>query len=125
MIKGSHDRMTRRSAMALGGAGIAGILLPGGAHAATKMRYVTPFNFSLSYSAIFYARTGGFFDREGLDVEVINGKGAATAAHLVIAAQAEIARTGGANYIVSKVDSEAPLVAIGTIAQVSPFFMVS
>ena len=118
-------QMNRRKALTLGAAGIAGVLMPVGARAATKMRFVTPFNFSLSYSSVFYAKVGGFFEKEGLDVEVLNGKGAATAAQLVIAAQAEIARTGGANYITSKVDAEAPLISIATIAQVSPFFMVS
>ena len=117
--------ITRRQTLGGAASVLGGLVLPVKARAATKMRYVTPFNFSLSYSAVFYARTGGFFDREGLDVEVINGKGAATAAQLVIAAQAEVARTGGANYIVSRVDSGAPLISIGTIAQISPFFMVS
>jgi NitT/TauT family transport system substrate-binding protein len=117
--------MDRRQTLGLGlGAGAA-LLLPAGAQAATHMRFITPFNFSLSYAAVFHAKAGGFFDREGLDVEVQNGKGAATAATLVIAGQAEIARTGGANYITSRVDADAPLVSIATIAQVSPFFLVS
>jgi NitT/TauT family transport system substrate-binding protein len=115
----------RRQALSLGLAGAAELLMPVGAQAATRMRFVTPFNFSLSYSAVFYAKSGGFFEQEGLDVDVLNGKGAATAAQLVIAAQAEVARTGGANYIQSKVDSDAPLISIATIAQGSPFFMVS
>ena len=54
---------------------MAGLLMPVGAKAATKMRFVTPFNVSLSYSSVFYAKVGGFFEKEGLDVEVINGKG--------------------------------------------------
>ncbi|MDF2117459.1 ABC transporter substrate-binding protein [Roseiarcaceae bacterium H3SJ34-1] len=95
------------------------------AQALRKVRFITPFNFSLSYASVFYAQVGGFFAKEGLDVEVINGKGAATAAQLVIAGQAEIARTGGANYITSRVDSNAPLVSVATIAQISPFYMVS
>jgi NitT/TauT family transport system substrate-binding protein len=124
-----RDRLsppTRRDALALGLASVAGLVMPVGAQAATtRMRYVTPFNFSLSYAAVFYAKAGGFFDREGLDVDVVNGKGAATAAQLVIAAQAEVARTGGANYITARIDAGAPLISIATIAQVSPFFLVS
>ena len=99
--------------------------MPVAAGATTRMRYVTPFNFSLSYSAVFYAKAGGYFDTEGLDVDIQNGSGAATAAQLVIATQADVARTGGANYITARVDAGAPLVSIGTIAQVSPFFLVS
>ena len=90
-----------------------------------KVRFITPFNFSLSYSSVFFAKVGGFFEKEGLDVEVINGKGASTAAQLVIAGRAEIARTGGANYITARVDAGAPLVSVATIAQISPFYMVS
>src|SRR4051794_29306949 len=90
------------------------------AQALRKVRFITPFNFSLSYASVFFAQVGGFFEKEGLDVEVINGKGAATAAQLVIAGQAEIARTGGANYITSRVDAGAPLVSVATIAQISP-----
>ena len=117
--------LTRRDALALGlGAG-ASLLTPLAARSATAMRYVTPFNFSLSYSPVLFAAAGGFFAREGLDVEVVNGKGATTAMQLVIAAQAQVARTGGGNYLVGKVNSGAPLVAIGTIAQVSPFYIVS
>lgn len=115
----------RRQALSLGLASAVACVIPAGARAATKMHFVTPFNFSLSYSAVFYAKAAGIFEKEGLDVEVLNGKGAATAAQLVIAAQAEVARTGGANYIQSKVDSDAPLISIATIAQGSPFFMVS
>ena len=117
--------LTRRNTLGLAAAGLGGLVLPMRARAATRMTFVTPFNFSLSYSAVFHAKTGGFFDRECLDVEVINGKGAATAAQLVIAGQAQVARTGGANYIVSRVDSNAPLVSIATIAQISPFFLIS
>ena len=123
-------RPSRRDTLLTGLGGIAGLVLPGAARAAgaagaTKMHFVTPFNFSLSYAAVFYAVAGGFFEKQGLDVEVINGKGASTAAQLVIAAQAEVARTGGANYITARVDAGAPLVSIATIAQVSPFFLVS
>ncbi|HEY8578429.1 MAG TPA: ABC transporter substrate-binding protein [Beijerinckiaceae bacterium] len=123
----SGPRMDRRRFGALAAGTVGGLLMPAGVNAQglRKMRFVTPFNFSLSYSTIFYAKAAGFFEKEGLDVEVLNGKGAATAAQLVIAGQAEVARTGGANYITVRVDSGAPLISIATIAQVSPFFMVS
>ena len=117
--------ITRRRTLALGASSLGGLVLPAAGARTVKFRYVTPFNFSLSYSAVFHAKTGGFFEREGLDVEVINGRGAALASTLVIAGQAEVARTGGANYIVSKVESDAPLIAIATIAQVSPFYLIS
>lgn len=121
------SQLDRRRFGALGAGALGALLLPSGVNAQglRKMRFVTPFNFSLSYSAPFYAKAAGFFEKEGLDVEIINGKGAATAAQLVIAGQAEVARTGGANYIVARVKAGAPLISIATVAQVSPFFMVS
>lgn len=122
----SHE-IDRRRFTAAAGASLA--LLAGAGHVVAqplrKVRFVTPFNFSLSYASVFHAKVAGFFEQEGLDVEVINGKGATTAAQLVIAGQAEIARTGGANYITSRVDAGAPLISIATIAQISPFYMVS
>ncbi len=57
-------------------------------------------------------------------MEVVNGKGASVALQLVIAGQAQVSRSGGANYMVARVNSGAA-VSIGTIAQVSPFFVVS
>ena len=119
--------MDRRAFATGAGSAVALLAAPRNARGQSlrKVRFVTPFNFSLSYSSVFYAQAGGFFAKEGLDVEVINGKGAATAAQLVIAGQAEIARTGGANYITVRVGANAPLVSIATIAQISPFYMVS
>lgn len=95
------------------------------AFAADKFRFITPFGYSLSFSAVMFGKTGGFYKKEGLDIQVIGGKGAAMAAQMTIADQSDVGRTGGANYIVSKVKNGAPLVSIGTIAQVSPFFIIS
>ncbi len=116
---------SRRDAIMMAASASAGLLVPIQARAATAMRYVTPFNFSLSFSPVLYAVASGLFAKEGLDVEVVNGKGASVALQLVIAGQAQVSRSGGANYMVARVNSGAPLVAIGTIAQVSPFFIVS
>ncbi|MGE0629334.1 MAG: ABC transporter substrate-binding protein [Hyphomicrobiaceae bacterium] len=95
------------------------------AYAADKFRFITPFGYSLAFSPVLYGKTGGFYEKEKLDVEVIGGKGAALAAQMTIADQSDVGRTGGANYIVSKVKNGAPLISIATIAQVSPFFIIS
>ncbi|MBL8379952.1 MAG: ABC transporter substrate-binding protein [Burkholderiales bacterium] len=117
--------LSRRQALGLAAAGGAALLLPQATHATTRLRFVTPFNFSLSYSPVFYAVTQGYFAKEGLDVEVINGKGASLAAQLVIASQADVGHTGSSNYIIAKVNSAAPLIAIATFSQVSPFYLIS
>lgn len=117
--------MTRRSAIGWATAGAAAMLLPITAGAATRLRFVTPFNFSLSYAPVFYAAAQGYFSKDGIDVEVINGKSASLAAQLVVASQAEMAHTGGVNYIIAKVNSAAPLISIATFSQSSPFYVIS
>ena len=119
------SKMTRRDALKFGAGAGAALLTPGSSRAADSMKYITPFNFSLSFSPVLYAIASGLFEKEGLDVEAINGKGASIALQLVIAGQGQVARTGGANYMVARVNSGAPLTAIGTIAQTSPFYLVS
>ena len=90
-----------------------------------KFRFMTPFGYSLAFAPVLYARAGGFLAKEGLDAEIIAGKGAALAAQMTIAGQAEAARTGAGNYMVARINNGAPLIAIATIAQVSPFYVLS
>lgn len=106
-------------------AAVAPVAFPRLAFAADKFRFITPFGYSLSFSAVLFGKTGGFYKKEGLDMEVIGGKGAAMAAQMTIANQSDVGRTGGANFIVSKVKNGAPLKSIATIAQGSPFFVIS
>ena len=44
---------------------------------------------------------------------------------MTIAGQMEAARTGAGNFMVARVNNGAPLISIATIAQVSPFFVLS
>ncbi len=105
-----------------GGATWAGL---GFSQAHGKFRFMTPFGYSLAFAPVLYAKAGGFLAKEGLDGEILGGKGAALAAQLAIAGQVEASRTGAGNYIVARVNNGAPLVSIATIAQVSPFFVLS
>lgn len=95
------------------------------AQGAAKFRFMTPFGYSLAFAPVLYAKAGGFLAKEGLDGEIVGGKGAALSAQMTIAGQMEAARTGAGNYIVARVNNGAPLVSIATIAQVSPFFVIS
>lgn len=116
--------ISKRALLTIGGGGALAFLLSGSGQAATSLRFVTPARFSLSDAAVFYAKAAGFFKREGLDVDFVKGAGANGAQQRVVASQADIARTGGAGYIVSRVNVNAPLISIATIAQTSSFFMV-
>lgn len=105
----------------------AALLCAGGPAAAQSntFRFITPFSFSLSFAAVLYSDAAGYYSDEGLDMELEAAKGAAMAAQMVLADQMDVGRTGGTNYIVSRVDNGAPLISIATIAQLSPFFIIS
>lgn len=116
---------TRRGFMqsALGGAVL--LSMPHGARAATTFNFITPFSFSLAFAPVLYASAAGYYEDEGLDATIQSGKGAALAAQMTIAKQMDSGRTGGTNYIVSRINDGAPLTSIATIAQLSPFFIIS
>lgn len=95
------------------------------AQGTSKFRFMTPFGYSLAFAPVLYAKAGGFFAKEGLDADIVGGKGAALSAQMTIAGQMEAARTGAGNFMVARINNGAPLVSIATIAQVSPFFVLS
>ncbi len=124
--------MKRRNFLAAGAAAASYPLIAPGmgigrlmAQETGRMMFLTPQGFSLAFSTVMYGRTGGFFAAEGLDVHVEGGRGAAQSIQLVAADQVQAGRTGGANYMVARVENNAPVLAFATIAQVSPFFMIS
>lgn len=118
-------KLTRRSLM-MGAMGSAALLsLPTRGHSETTFNFITPFSFSLSFSSVLYADAAGYYADEGLAMRLEAGKGAALAAQMTIAGQMDCGRTGGTNYIVSHVNNGAPLISIATIAQRSPFFIIS
>jgi ABC-type nitrate/sulfonate/bicarbonate transport system substrate-binding protein len=123
---GDDFLLSRRSALA-GGAAFGTTLWAGlsFAQGGAKFRFMTPFGYSLAFAPVLYAKAGGFFAKEGLDAEIVGGKGAALAAQMTIAGQMEAARTGAGNFMVARINNGAPLVSIATIAQVSPFFVLS
>lgn len=137
VVDAGDRRIGRRRVLGLGAAmGAAGLLggiaVPGRAFAQgsargdrPSMTFLTPFSYSLAFAPVLYAKAGGFFDEQGIDVAVESGKGAAQAAQLVVAGRAGAARTGGGNFIQAVADQGAPLVSIATIAQISPFSVIS
>jgi ABC-type nitrate/sulfonate/bicarbonate transport system substrate-binding protein len=120
-----RNHPTRREAIGLCAASAWSLLIPVTAHGASRFRFVTPFNFSLSYAPVFYGVVAGYFAKEGLDVEVINGKGAQLALQLVVASQADMCHTGAVNYMIARINANAPLIAIATYSQISPFYLIS
>ncbi|MFC5584265.1 ABC transporter substrate-binding protein [Nitratireductor kimnyeongensis] len=117
--------LTRRNLM-LGAVGSAAMLsFPIKGHTEETFNFITPFSLSLAFAPVIYADAAGYYADEGLSMNLQAGKGAALAAQMTIAGQMDSGRTGGTNYIVSRVNNDAPLISIATIAQRSPFFVLS
>ncbi|MDO6457585.1 ABC transporter substrate-binding protein [Celeribacter halophilus] len=122
----TSQNLSRRGFLGASAATIAYLGAGGPAAAAdTTFKFITPFSLSLSFASVLFAEAKGYYNDEGLAFEVESAKGAAMASQMVIAEQMDSARTGGTNYIVSKVDHGAPLISIATIAQLSPFFVIT
>ncbi|MFA5580711.1 MAG: ABC transporter substrate-binding protein [Paracoccaceae bacterium] len=124
--------MKRRTFLSMAGAASAaamtGSLMSAGrvfAQGNGRMTFLTPQGYTLAFADILYAQSGGFYAAEGLDVHVEGGRSASQSIQLVAAKQVDVARTGGANYMVARTETAAPVLAIATIAQVSPFFIIS
>ena len=114
----------RRSFLA--GSAAASILLPGAAAAQqrAKVKYLTPFGYLIGFGETMYADTGGFFAKEGLDVEIEGGRGSAMSVQQVMGGNVLLSRTGGTDHI--KAYAKDPsIVAIGEIFQRDIFYVIS
>ena len=79
----------RRRFIASGGA-LAAVGLAGRAvaQAPRKISFITPFGYLVGYAPTLNAQAGGHFAKEGLEVEMLPGKGSAVAVQQVIAGRA-------------------------------------
>ncbi|WP_346899106.1 ABC transporter substrate-binding protein [uncultured Roseibium sp.] len=119
-------KLNRRNFLGAAATGAAYLALPKSGYAAgDEFQFITPFSLSLAFGSVLYAEAAGYYADEGLTFSIQSAKGAAMAAQMVIAKQMDSGRTGGTNYIVSKVNNGAPLISIATIAQLSPFYIIS
>ncbi|GAB4166879.1 MAG: hypothetical protein OHK0024_01640 [Thalassobaculales bacterium] len=102
-------------------------LLPGAGRAQglKKLTYVSPFGYLVAFAPDLVAKAGGYFAREGLDVDVQGGKGSAVAVQQVLSGQAQVCRTGGIDAMKAIANQDAPIRIVATINQGSPFFVVS
>ncbi|MBS7706728.1 ABC transporter substrate-binding protein [Chelatococcus asaccharovorans] len=117
------DRRTFvKATMACAAAG----LLPMSAEAQSlqKIRYLTPFGFIFGFSEALYGRTGGFFAKEGLDVEIEGGRGSAMAVQQVTAGNTLISRTGGTD-LIKAYAKDPSIIAVGECYQKDIFHVIS
>lgn len=87
--------------------------------------YLTPMTLSLAFAPILYPSANGDFKKLGLDVKVEVGRGAGQVIQLTAAKQVNSGRTGGANYMAARAQDNSDVIAFATIAQASPFVVIS
>lgn len=129
---GPDDRSTEmnldRRAFLHGSAGTALVvsMRPAGAQARRAVTFITPFAYILAFVDILHAKAGGYFDREGLDVTIEQGRGSAMALQQVLGGNGLLSRTGGPDHIkASGRPGGDAIVSVGTISQGSPFYIIS
>ncbi|WP_439598656.1 ABC transporter substrate-binding protein [Falsiroseomonas sp.] len=122
-----NPTLSRRAALALGGGGLVAITLrDAGAQSARAMTFVTPFSYILAFVDVLNAKGGGYFEREGLDVTIEQGRGSAMAVQQIVGGGGLLSRTGVGDHIrASSRPGGDDLIAVGTISQGSPFFVIS
>ncbi|MCC6474381.1 MAG: ABC transporter substrate-binding protein [Burkholderiales bacterium] len=115
----------RRDFLAAGAALGASLLVPPVARAQVEnVKYLTPFGYLLNFFETMYADTGGFFRKNGIEVEIAGGRGSAMAVQQVVAGNFLVSRTGGTDLVKAAV-REPSVVAIAEIFQRDLFHVVS
>ncbi|HVB89031.1 MAG TPA: ABC transporter substrate-binding protein [Beijerinckiaceae bacterium] len=115
--------IARRNVLKLIGAGLA-CMGSESAYADSRLELAVSDPASLSHAAVYYAKAVGYFQREGLDVDIRPSKTGALAARMIASSGADIAQMHGVNYLRARAASGADLVSIATMAQTAPYFMV-
>ena len=107
-------------------AGAATLAAFGNAAAQTleKIRYLTPFGYIRGFADTRYSQSGGFFAKQGLDVDIQGGRGSAMAVQQISAGNVLISRTGGTDLIKAYV-KDPSIVAFGEIYQRDIFHVIS
>jgi ABC-type nitrate/sulfonate/bicarbonate transport system substrate-binding protein len=94
------------------------------AQALRPVRYLTPFGYIMGFAETLYGQAGGFFAREGLNVQIDGGRGSAMSVQQVVAGNVLLSRTGGTDLIKAYV-KEPSVVAIAEVYQRDAFFVIS
>ena len=115
-----------RRRLLFGTAALAGLAGSGtSAHPLRPITFVTPLGYQIGFAPDLVGKAGGYFEREGLDVTLEGGHGGLQSLQQVLSGHALLTRAGGAAVMKAIADQGAPLVAVATIDQGSPFFVIS
>jgi NitT/TauT family transport system substrate-binding protein len=88
-------------------------------------RYMTALGLSLSFAEAMIAKEQGFFDEQGLFVEILGGSGTATALQSVLGGTSLLSRANAINGIISVANENAPIVSVATCRQGGQFELAS
>ncbi len=127
-IRKPIDRRTflTRSAAITGGAVLAtSFAIRPSKAALKKVNFITPYSYLIGFAPVLNAHSGGHFKRHGLDVTILGGKGSGMAVRQVLTDRVQFARAASLAMVKAVANEGAELVAIGTILQQSPFYVVS
>jgi NitT/TauT family transport system substrate-binding protein len=118
--------MSRRDLLAAGATLAASNIIasPLRAQQLRQINFITPFNYLIGYAPTLNAQAGGHFAKEGLDVNVLPGKGSAVAVQQVIAGRALYGR-GDPLAMAKAIGQGAPIIAFATIEHRSPLVVYS
>lgn len=87
--------------------------------------FLTPMTLSLAFAPVLYPSALGDYDKLNFNVKIEVGRGAGQVIQLAAAKQIEAGRTGGANYMAARSQDNSDVIAFATIAQRSPFVILS
>lgn len=104
--------VSRRAAMRLGAAGLAGLALARGARAATTLRVAKANAHAMSFTPVDVGMSKGFFP--GLDIEIVDFNGAAKAMQGLISGAVDIYLGGGSDFAFAA--KGVPITAVAALA---------
>lgn len=88
-------------------------------------RYMTALGLSLSFAEAMIAKEQGFFEEQGLFLEILGGSGTATALQSVLVGTSLMSRANAINGIIAVANEDAPIVSVGTCRQGGQFELAS
>lgn len=91
----------------------------------TKLTFATPLGFDMAVVPVLYSVSSGAYEEAGLDVEIVSSNGTAQTMQQILAGNADIGQLVGVDLMDAVINKDAPLTAIGTADQTSPFYWVS
>lgn len=104
--------VSRRAAILLGATGLAGLALPRGARAATRLRVAKANSHAMSFTPLDVGIAKGFFP--GLDIQILDFNGAAKAMQGLIGGAVDIYLGGGSDFAFAA--RGVPMTAVAALA---------